>query len=271
MPATPATIGTPVRVDDPIDKTTFLVALKDAWWTDYEPSADKNKKTFFVVFYYKNLGPREGSCVLHNVEVKTSKGHVFSGFNFRPASYTRDVGGWLSSASREIEGTGESGFAFHIPVNEVLEEVVFGNSKKYSFELPKRSFEFRRYTGVFGFLPHPPEKALPGLINALQPKGQDVTTDQIARAEAMREIGNLGAAAKDAVPALTNVLLHANAMDVRALAATTLGEIGPAAKEAIPALKNPMQASRPQLGAAFQRDLDSACAKAIEKISGRMP
>ena len=236
--------GNPVRVEIVGEnhevQTTFLVGLKDAWWTDYGCSGDK--KTFFVVYYYKNLGPREGSFSLgpngpfsdKKVEIKTDKGHIFSGHDFSVGllfglgSGTRDVGGWQPREIRKIDETGESALIFEVPRNEAPTELMTTGSIDLNVGLPQGDFGFRRYNAAFGFLPQKVEKAVPGLIGALQDK------DGRVRMAAMEVLGTLGPAAKDAVPAITGVLLHDVGMDIRAAAAKTLGEIGPAAKEAIP-------------------------------------
>jgi len=58
---------------------------------------------------------------------------------------------------------------------------------------------------------------------------------QVVRIHAGSVLGELGAEAKQAVPALIDLLQHGDVQDAR-LAALTLGEIGTAAAEAIPAL-----------------------------------
>ena len=73
-------------------------------------------------------------------------------------------------------------------------------------------------------------------------------------------LSNIGPDAKDAVPALEDLLLHDKTMKVRRIAANALGSIGPDAREAVPALQ----------GAA--RDPDAAvrsyAAKALERVQG---
>jgi hypothetical protein len=269
--------GSARRVANEKDGTTFLVGVKDAWWaTDCPFSGNEKKRTLFVVYYYKNLGPREGSFFFVGPAVKTAKGHIFPRDPLRELSWppaTRAVGGWLPRQTTEIDATGEQGIVFDIPTSEVPVELIEApderteliDHERLTFKLPQRAFEFRRYTQKFGFLPHPPEKAVPGLIDALQAQSDGIFW---FRWDAIRELGRIGPGAKGAVPALINVLLHDEYTDVRQAAAETLGGIGPAAKEAIPALKNPLQASRPTFGGAAQNQLDSACSNAIQKIEG---
>jgi tetratricopeptide (TPR) repeat protein len=68
------------------------------------------------------------------------------------------------------------------------------------------------------------------------------------------------------VPAIAKILLHDEYMDIRAAAAKALGEIGPAAKEAIPALRDPFRASRPQFGGVMENEVLEAARVARAKI-----
>ena len=129
--------GNPVSVN--AGGTTFLVGLKDAWWTDYGGAGprqtsrgdNEERKTFLVVYYYKNLGPRERSFSLGQgglgdgtiAEIKTDKGHIFSG---GPAYVcgTRDVGGWQPRGTTKVDETGESALVFNVPHDEIPTELI---------------------------------------------------------------------------------------------------------------------------------------------------
>jgi hypothetical protein len=266
-------------------ETTFLVGLKDAWWTDYGstgirllPAGEKEeKRTFFIVYYYKNLGPREGSFSLgpagpfsdKKVEIKTDKGHIFSGHDFSAGQMPvlfgmgpqkRDVGGWQPKQTTKIEETGESALVFQIPRDEVPIELITSGAIDLDAKLPQFQFGFRRYTDLFGFLPANCDKVLPGLIEALSDK------DGHVRTAAMEVLGTFGGAAKDAVPTIANVLLHDEYTDIRTVAAKTLGEIGPAAKDALFALRDPLRASQPMYGGAYTNALIAAAREAIARI-----
>ncbi len=273
--------GDPVRVgmmsENREVQTTFLVGLKDAWYTDYGSSGVSNgTKTFLLVYSYKNLGPREGRFSLgpgllsnDKAEIKTDKGHIFSGHEFSAGQMPglfgtgpqrHDVGGWQPKETTKIEETGESALVFEAPHDEVPCELITSGSLALDVKLPQGPFAFRRYSQVFGFLPKEPEKAVPGLIELLGEK------DQSLRNAALETLGGIGPAAKDAVPALVHVLQYDEWTDVRAKAAKTLGDMGPAAKEAILALRAPLGVSRPIYGGVYTNDLLVAAREAIVKI-----
>lgn len=263
-------------------QTTFLVGLKDAWYTDYGRSGKQDgKKTFFVVYYYKNLGPRESRFSLapgysslndDKVEIRTDKGRIYSGHEFRVNSLgmafgfqarKRDVAGWWPRTASKVDETGESAICFDIPKDETPIELVTSGRLHLDTKLPRHRFEFRRHTKAFGFLSPKPEKAVPGLTDALQDE------DNYIRTAALDTLGVIGPAAKDAVPAIVRVLLNDKWMDVRTRAAKALGKIGPAAREAIPALKQPLRVSRPRYGGAYVYALRAACKEALAKIEKR--
>lgn len=204
--------GRPIRVKH--GGTTFLVGLKDAWWTDHRASED-GKKTFFVVYYSKNLGPREGMFSPGKVEIKTDKGHIFPGRPFHedleikrvnPHERSRDVDGWWPKQTNAIEETGESGIVFWIPSDQVPVQLISDLGGK----LPQRRFGFRKYTEAFGFLPEQAEKAVPGLIKALKAnRGDDFLgkfPDDQTRTAAAEALGWIGPPAKAAIPALNNLI-----------------------------------------------------------------
>ncbi len=265
--------GNPVSVN--AGGTTFLVGLKDAWWTDYGGAGprqtsrgdNEERKTFLVVYYYKNLGPRERSFSLGQgglgdgtiAEIKTDKGHIFSG---GPAYVcgTRDVGGWQPRGTTKVDETGESALVFNVPHDEIPTELITSGGLNLDFRLPHARFGFRRYSDVFGFLPQRPEVAVPGLVKALQEKDSSICD------AALEALGKMGPAAKDAVPEITRVLLNNEYMGKREAAAKALGEIGSAAKEAIPALRDPLRISRPRVGGAYLDDLLTAAREALAKI-----
>ena len=264
-------------------QTTFLVGLKDAWYTDYgRPGKQDGKKTFFVVYYYKNLGPRECNFSLapshslfngdKKVEIRTNKGRIFSGDEFRVGSLgtmfdfqaaKHDVGGWWPRTTSTVGETGESAVFFRVPRDETPIELMISGTVDLDTKLPRHRFEFRRHTKAFGFLPPKPEKVVPGLIDALQDKDTGIRT------ASLDTLGVIGPAAKDAVPAIVRVLLNDKWMDVRTEAAKALGKIGPAAREAIAALKQPLRVSRPRYGGAYVNDLRAACNNALAKIEKR--
>ncbi len=279
--------GAPFRISDQRTETTFQVGLKDAWWIVYDTisSGEKsNKKGFLIAYYYKNLGPREGGFTFStmNVEIKTDKGHIFSGQEFSAnqmpmlfglGPQNRDVGGWQPKETTKIEDTGESALVFEILHDETPAELIAtesredknGNVRKleiFDIKLPHGPFGSRIYTEVFGFLPQKPEEAVPGLIDALQGKDQNI------RRAALDALGGIGPAAKDAVPAATKLLLRDESMDVRKAAAIMLGQIGPEAKEAIPALKRPFRESDPRGVLSFSTDFYAAVYEALVKVGG---
>ena len=273
--------GLPVRVrmmgGNQQVETTFLVGLKDAWWTDYGSSEDK--KTFMAVYYYKNLGPRERGFSLgingpfsnDKVEIRTDKGQIFAGHNFDagrmpslfgPGPEKRDVGGWQPTETAKIEETGESALVFEIPPDQIPTELIASGSLDLDVKLPQGPFGFRPYCQVFGFLPARGEKVVPGLIEALHDKDWQV------RKAAMEALGKLGPAAKDAVPAATTALLRDQSMDVRKEAAIMLGQIGPEAREAIPALKRPFRESDPRGALNYSADFYAAVYEALVRVGG---
>jgi HEAT repeat protein len=81
--------------------------------------------------------------------------------------------------------------------------------------------------------------------------------DDATREAAVRCLGRLGPAAKEAVPRLVKLLIDDGVGDVRIAAATALGDIGPAALTAVPKLR---QAIRDD------RAVESAARKALEKL-----
>ena len=80
----------------------------------------------------------------------------------------------------------------------------------------------------------------------------------------------MGASAKDAVPAIIAVLRSDDHLENREAAAVALGQIGPAAKEAVPALKEAQLVPRfsVQYGGAYVEDLYKAAKEAQAKIEG---
>ncbi len=270
--------------------TTYLVGLKDAWWTDYGSSSirlfddggKQEKKTFVIVYYYKNIGPREGRFTFdtggpfnrNKVELQSDKGHIFPGYElgqdrlpvlFGIGPKTRDVGGWRPKDTSTIEETGECALIFKVPEDEIPTELVTSGRVDLRVTLPQRTFGFRRHTEAFGFLPSPAEKAVPGLIDALQDKDDGI------RSQALEVLGKMGDSAKEAVPAIEHVLLNDEYIGVREKAAETLGHIGPAAKSAIPALKGEVSGASVRYGAAYWRGLDETREEALKKISGEPP
>ena len=83
---------------------------------------------------------------------------------------------------------------------------------------------------VLGQIGPAAKDAVPALSEALKDK------EGYVRRAAVSALGRIGPAAKDAVPALMVALKHKNRR-VRSYAANALGQIGPAAKAAGPALK----------------------------------
>ena len=285
--------GNPVRVrivrKNKEVETTFLVGLKDAWYTDYKPSdgADE-RKTFVVVYFCKNLGPREGKLLLGPTgcdtgEIRTDKGRIYPGEQFasryrakrrgpgateqatptteKTVAESRetektDTGGWLPTETEKIDDTSESALVFRIPKDEVPDELINRGSLNLNFKLPQGPFGFRRYSDVFGFLPQGPEEAVPGLIEALHEK------DECMRTAAVRALAGMGPAAKDAVAALISVLLDGKERhDVRVGAVRALGCIGPAASKAIPSLNRVRREQDPFLPFGLRPAIYEALAK----------
>ena len=251
-------------------ETTFLVGLKDAWYTGSSPSAENGeRKTFVVAYEYKNLGPREELEPLAwgdvRKEIKTDKGHIFPGNRlcgnsqalFALPEAKRGVF-WREKETRKIEETGESATVFEIPKDEMPTEVIAGGRVcggriDLDFKLPQGDFGYRSWS-PFGFLPRRLETAVPALTEALQYEDKnfkgsgwvlDYSVKHPLRGAALSTLATMGPAAKDTVPTIINVLLYDESRTAREAAAKTLGAIGPAAKEAIPALRNPFQVSHP--------------------------
>jgi len=119
------------------------------------------------------------------------------------------------------------------------------------------------------------EAAVPALVQVLKkqdadPKKKDkgnkkapATPDRTAflRAKAVNALGELGSAAKSAVPALIDALKDAS---IRADAATALGNIGPAAKDAVPVLREAVGGKGNKRDKAFKDAVNQAIQK-IEK------
>ena len=273
--------GDPVRIEIVGENqevlTTFLVGLKDAWCSNCEPSGGNGKNTFVVVYYYKNLGPREELEPLARgdvrKEIRTDKGHIFPGGSlsggpqalFALPEAKRAVFWWAKQA-RKIEEAGESALVFAIPKDEVPTEVIVGGRIAsgridLDLKLPQGCSGFRIYSGAFGFLPQKPEKAVPVFVEALQDK------DQNMRRAALDALGAIGPAAKEAVPAITNVLLDDDRKrgDMCIAAAGALGRIGPAASVSIPTLNRFRQRSPLLKGLAYV-GLRRAIYEALENI-----
>jgi HEAT repeat protein len=87
------------------------------------------------------------------------------------------------------------------------------------------------------------------------------TGDVDARRAAAKSLGESGAAAKSAVPALTDALRDSD-LYVRRFAAQSLGQIGPAAKSAVPVLSTLVRNGRDK------KEVLDAAADAIGKIGG---
>jgi HEAT repeat protein len=89
-----------------------------------------------------------------------------------------------------------------------------------------------------------PTVALPELIRSVMRYDPPGTTGYSRlsdiRSSAAKAIGNIGPAAREAVPALIPMLKSEEACE-RAAAAGALGKIGPAAKKALPVLKREMR------------------------------
>jgi HEAT repeat protein len=111
--------------------------------------------------------------------------------------------------------------------------------------------------------------AVPALIQAAQnPAGtQDGESIEHAQMVAVRALGALGPAAKDAVPALTELLKH-KSWWIISVAAEALGAIGPDARSAVPVLHRllPGPGGRPEEGVSYAR---LATAKALWRLEGR--
>jgi HEAT repeat protein len=93
------------------------------------------------------------------------------------------------------------------------------------------------------------KKAVPGLLKKLQ------SADMYDRESAARHLGQLGADAADAVPALMEKLKNDPRNTVRYSVAAALGKIGPAAKQAVPDL---IRALQKDAGGGVQREAATA-------------
>ncbi len=172
-------------------RTTFLVGLKDAWYSGCQRSEEGvERNTLVVVYQYKNLGPREELEPLAwgdvRKEIKTDKGHIFPGGSLcgspqalfaMPEGKRRAF--WWPKATRKFEETGESALVFAIPKDEVPTEVVAagricGGRIDLNLKLPQGPVGSRSYSKAFGFLPRTAEKAVPVFIEALQDHREDI-------------------------------------------------------------------------------------------------
>jgi hypothetical protein len=288
--------GAPVRVKDDTLGTMFLVELKDGWYLR-EANAPAPTRAFLVFYSYKNIGPREGALSIsqrikteseknavkelttgqptavgpeNRIEVKTDKGHIYSGSDFadfwRSRGPKRDLGEWRPVTDGKIEGSGQSAFLFVIPTDENPTELLTPKWLGLSRKLPQAPFQARYYSSVFGFLPEAPEKAVPGLIAAMK------DNDASVRLAAMHELQRLHPWTVEHVPVLTEALrdIH-NDFGMRSEAAKILGELGPAAKDAIPALQEALRQGAPMFGPkdGSWQSFRNATETAYEKIGGR--
>ena len=188
----PADWSAPTHVT--VGETKFLVELKKPW---YAPGTKKNRKGFYVVYSYKNLGPRRQSFWLgggsedpemrtvvkaykqmaaateieEKIEIRTDNGHIYSGFDAGPPIYMmlnktnapmREVGGWIPKAVEDPDGVGESALFFDIPKDETPTELVTHGPANLNRKLPPGEYPFRRETKAFGWLPVT-EDVVPGL------------------------------------------------------------------------------------------------------------
>ena len=233
------------------------MGLKDAWYADCGPSAeDGGRKTFVVVYHYKNLGPREEREPLAwgdvRKEIKTDKGHVFPGkslphfqqdlplfpgHSLPPALFARLETNrgvfWWEKKARKIEETGELALAFAIPKDEVPTEVIAGGRIDLDLKLPQWQFGYRRWS-PFGFLPQRLDMAVPALTQALQYEDKnfngsgrvlDYSMKHPFRQVALSTLATMGPVAKDAVPTIINVLLNDESRRTREAAAKTLARL----------------------------------------------
>ena len=92
---------------------------------------------------------------------------------------------------------------------------------------------------------------LPALLKLIKDR------DDATREAAVRCLGKLGPAAKEAVPRLVKLLIEDGVGEVRIAAATALGDIGPAALPAVPKLRQAMR---------DDRAVEPAARKALEKM-----
>lgn len=115
------------------------------------------------------------------------------------------------------------------------------------------------------------KEAVPLLIEQLQ-------NDRWERAHAAKALGELGADAGAAVPALAAALKQEN-RELRMAVVEALGKIGPAASAAVPALRAVLEAPAPRLsgsvtplqvvGALQEEDFRIAVRETLKKIEGR--
>jgi hypothetical protein len=217
----------PIRGDDGEIFTTFVGGPKDAFYVD-RGEQKNGKKILVVVYYYKNVGPREraffiGRNPVHpevglaiKPEIKTDTGHIYPGHEvsvapmlgwkegtFLERSHAlsfvpkHDLSAWRPIETSKVGERGESALVFEIPQEETPIEVLL---TKWYWKLPHGPFPSTKYVAAWGFLPIPLEKGVPGLIEALE---DPETSD-----EALRLLASLESKGKAAVPALKKHLAH---------------------------------------------------------------
>lgn len=152
----------PIRDDD--QKTRFLVAFKSAWYGRHSDEraeqlfCDKNKRTFYIVYSYQNLGPREGYFSFKNpfesnIELLTDKGHIYSGDEWSEPVFHKVVfGDWAENRTKKVDDTGEIALAFDIPKDSVPTELsIKMTGKVLKVKLPQPPFETKERFAINPF------------------------------------------------------------------------------------------------------------------------
>jgi hypothetical protein len=156
--------------------TTFLVGLQDAWFTNYHYALDDGKRSFCVIYSYKNLGPREGAFSLGGfpgaqakVEIKTDKGHFYPGYDLTtfppfertigmgPSRPRRSIGGWWPKDATKIGEMGESAVVFRIPSDELPTELMTPGFANVHLKLPPLPLRQVAYAQDVGFMTAKPQ------------------------------------------------------------------------------------------------------------------
>lgn len=151
-------MGKPIEIWDANAGTKFLVTFKDAWYSDRKLKGEDDKRVFYVVYSYHNLGPREGKFFFRkyvpwekNIELTTSDKCIYEGnervtLDAFPAAYED----WEPKETKKIGDIGEEALVFNIPKTSVpVEFSVKLTGKALKVKLPGSSFDVKKLSMIF--------------------------------------------------------------------------------------------------------------------------